>query len=256
MNIFESIPDGMNRNAAVTVSGGLDSSVLTAHLLTKGWNVIPIAMDDNSMTWHSNNRQAIRSLCIGLGLVGKLVEARIPEMDFMRMADGQGFCPGRKHIMQTVAMSYAQLHNCSHLFLGYIDSNNTLYRDESEASIQKIAESYNFVYNTQIQVVSPYRPFEKSDVVTLGSTFRKHPGLVLEDTYSCYDGMFSGVTHCGACYGCHLRWVAFRDANVLDYTDYKRTRAWQDDGCDPLIVMEKMNILPDIWKDTSLHGKQ
>lgn len=228
LSIWKSIPQaGPGEKAMVTFSGGIDSTVLMYHLKHRGYDVVPISYHDRSMS--QAFRTVMDDIITGIGLAKSHIWADIFNTQFLCMNDEMGYIPGYKMIMQVTAMAYAESLGISKVYMGYNDENGT-YFDEHEDAIQNMADSYNYVYGRakNIQIVNPYRNFDRASIIKLGSLL----DVPFELTSTCGDIQAPPPMHCGCCKRCHYRWEGFKAAGVPDYTNYLNCERWQESSMD------------------------
>lgn len=236
------LPDRLKegeKGAAVMFSGGMDSSVILADLIRKGYTVYPIALDDGTLNFKLRRSVALELTTQQLGVYNRLIVARIPELEVLRRStSGFGFIPGMKLLMIITAMSYCQTLNVDKLYMGYNTDNGIVgggnFRDEGSLFMDKVSdlfyETYGLEKNTEfyfgrrIEVVNPYFDLYKSDMVRLGRDL----GFDFGTTISCRQiKVGAGLVHCGNCEVCYRRRLSFIDADFPDPTIWQiGSRCW------------------------------
>lgn len=213
--------------AAVMYSGGMDSTVIVADLLSRGIKVFPIAFDDGSLNYQLRRRVAIEESLKDLGILNRLIEVRVPNPEPLRISkDLFGFVPGYKMFMILAAMSYCQILNITSLYCGYnLDNQDGGYLDEGQAFMTKLESLYyetyaveknnDFPFHRRIHILNPFFHFSKAEMTAHGAKL----GVDFSKTISCRQVQVgAGLVHCGKCEVCRRRAVAFRDANLPDPT--------------------------------------
>ena len=67
--------------------------------------------------------------------------------------------------------------------------------------------------DTKIKIRAPLSSVSKSDLIKIGTSL----GVPFQLTWSCY---LDGTIHCGKCESCMNRKKAFKEAGVVDPTEY------------------------------------
>lgn len=226
MGMPDRLKDG-EKGAAVLYSGGMDSTVIVAHLLHQGYTVYPIAMDDGSLNYNLRRKVAIEMSLQKLGILNRLVEMRVPNPEPLRIDRTTfGFVPGYKLIMILAAMSACQILNVDRLYMGYnMDNQRGGYLDEGRDFMEEVSSLYHrtyamednteFPFQRRIEVLNPYFDMEKYEMVILGEKL----GVDFSLTISCRQVQVgAGLVHCGSCEVCRRRRDAFICAETTDTT--------------------------------------
>jgi len=210
---------------AVLFSGGLDSSILLAHLLDQGRRVQPLyvacglAWQQAEMRWANRYLQAIASpdlkplvvLSMPLSdLYGNhwsITGRGVPAAD---APDETVYLPGHNPLLLIKADIWCRLHGVPQLALGALSTNP--FADSSDAFFVPFAAAMQQAVAGQVTLIRPLADKDKRQVMQLG---RRAP---LALTFSCLAPQ--GELHCGACNKCAERRRAFRDALLPDPTEY------------------------------------
>lgn len=224
---------------AVMFSGGMDSTVIIAAALAKGKDVYPIAFDDGSLNFRLRRSVAIELTLQKLGLYNKLILARIPFLEQLRISkDVFGFIPGMKASMMLTSMMYCQSLGISALAMGYNkDNSNRIYRDEDNHMMDEFTDLYyrmygletqtDFYFGKRIDIINPYYDRSKAEMVIEGARL----GVDFSTTISCREvAVGAGLLHCGKCIVCKRRKRSFVDSGVDDPTMWYTTPDLTDDG--------------------------
>jgi 7-cyano-7-deazaguanine synthase len=212
----------------VLVSGGLDSSILVAHLLATGHSVQPfyvrshLAWEETELAWLRLFLQAIARptlaplvvLDLPLGDVygahwsttGKAVpDAETP--------DEAVYLPGRNALLLIKAVLWCQLRGVKRLALAPLASNP--FPDATDEFFAAYEAVLNQATLGDLHIERPFGAMAKRQVMKLGRD------VPLELTFSCIAPQ-NGL-HCGRCNKCAERQHAFRDADLSDPTRYADT---------------------------------
>ena len=207
------------------LSGGLDSSILVAHLLQQGRQVQPFYIR-SGMTWERWELAAAERFlrAVASPRLHKLVTLELPLQDVYtghwsltgvavpdaKSPDEAVFLPGRNALLLVKAAIWCQLHRVAELALAPLGTSP--FADASAEFATRFQEAVNFGAAHPVQIALPFAKLHKQQVMQLG---RKFP---LELTFSCIspiDGQ-----HCGACNKCEERRQSFLRAEMPDPTRY------------------------------------
>jgi 7-cyano-7-deazaguanine synthase len=216
----------LNPTVAVLFSGGLDSSILLAHLLARQQRVQPLYVD-SQLHWQNEERHwAERFLrAIDVPLVERLVVLSLPLADLYQdhwSITGRGvpgadepdekvYLPGRNPLLMIKAHVWCRLHGISQLALGSLKNNP--FADATGDFFVAFEEAMDRAVSGHVQLVRPLADFDKPEVMRLAEN------LPLELTFSCLDPIVG--LHCGKCNKCAERRTAFRRSGLDDPTSYQ-----------------------------------
>lgn len=215
------------------LSGGLDSSILLAHLLSQGHAVHPFYIR-GGLVWEAAELAAAERFLAaietsdGAHQLAPLVCLDLPVRDLYgehwsttgrdvpdeQSPDEAVFLPGRNPILLVKAAVWCQLHGIAQLALAPLASNP--FGDASDEFFDTFERALTLAMSRPLQVVRPFLHLSKTQVMRLGAS------LPLELTFSCIAPQ--GGEHCGACNKCAERQAAFRDAQLPDPTRYHGAR--------------------------------
>ena len=244
---FTSIPKPYTIKNVVMVlfSGGLDSTVICADLLWKGYEVVPIVFDDGTPNFNNRRAGPIKAVLKELNLLSNLIVARSPDYSACNISeDVFGFEPGRKMTFITIALSYMQMLNISELRAGYCKENsNHGFQDEENEYQDLIIDTFWKTYGNEPNntsngswnkpvMVNPFRDMEKCEVIDWGD--KLHAPMF--KTTSCGDASQTGSVHCGQCVPCARRKHGFELASIEDKTLYLNNDHWSDLGHDEKLI--------------------
>ena len=216
----------MKPTVAVLFSGGLDSSILLAHLLHQQQRVQPLYVD-SQLYWQAEERRQAERFLAALESPGleSLVVLSMPLTDLYRnhwSVTGRGvptadepdeevYLPGRNPLLMVKTHVWCRLHGVAQLALGSLKSNP--FADATDDFFAAFEGAMDRAVSGHVELVRPLAQLDKSQVMRLGRN------LPLELTFSCLNP--SDAEHCGACNKCAERRLAFRQAGLADPTSYR-----------------------------------
>lgn len=215
----------MRSSAAVLVSGGLDSAVLTVKLLGHHARVFPLYIRCG-LAWEEIELAAARAFLTAVAASGleRLTVLDEPIGDVYGShwstggADVPGaespdeavYLPGRNLLLTVKASVWCRLRQVDALALGSLGSNP--FPDSTPEFFESLQSVLSRAMSGGPRLICPFDHLHKQDVVLQGKN------LPLHLTFSCIrpiDGL-----HCGRCNKCAERQKGFRDAEVPDLTRY------------------------------------
>jgi 7-cyano-7-deazaguanine synthase len=215
-----------SRTAAVLVSGGIDSAILSVDLLRDFERVVPIYIRAG-LWWEEAELAALNRFlnavaCDGLDQLVTLDEpiadvygahwstsgASVPGHD---TPDEAVYLPGRNLLLTVKAAVWCRLREVDTLALGSLGSNP--FPDSTPDFFEKLETLLNQAMSGRIRLIRPFNLLHKTDVLLRGKT------LPLHLTFSCINP--SDGIHCGLCNKCAERKNGFRDAGLPDHTTYR-----------------------------------
>lgn len=214
---------------AVLFSGGLDSSILLAHLLSQGRRVWPLYVSSN-LHWQAEELRSARRFLAAVSAPGleELTVLELPLADLYEdhwSITGQGvpqaedpdekvYLPGRNPLLIIKAHVWCRLHGVPQLALGSLKSNP--FTDATDAFFSQFESALDRAVAGHVELLRPFATYEKRRVMRLSDA------APLEWTFSCLAP--TGHLHCGACNKCAERRQAFSDAGLVDPTRYASSR--------------------------------
>lgn len=206
-------------------SGGLDSSILLAHLVARGERVQPIYVRFG-LFWQDAELAALRQFLEAVGGTGQkpLVVLDMPVADLYgdhwsisgrdvpgkETPDEAVYLPGRNLLLLVKAAMWCQLHHIESLALAPLRSNP--FADATADFFATFESLVNRGPLGRVRIVRPFAAMTKLEVMKFG---REYP---LELTFSCIAP--KGDRHCGVCNKCAERQEAFRLIGAVDPTRY------------------------------------
>jgi 7-cyano-7-deazaguanine synthase in queuosine biosynthesis len=210
----------LDKPVAVQYSAGYDSSFLIFILNYIGVKVVPIFFDDKEAEYFYKKKPCMEKFMVTIDLYNKCVILDYPHTCKMTYNDRINYISGWKMGMQTLSMSYCQKEGINSLCFGYINDNadDTVYRDESLESIEKITNLFNELYGNfgEVHTYNPMANLNKSDIIYIGNVL----GMPVKYTITCADPMYYANMHCGHCGLCKKRIYGFSKALVHDTVNY------------------------------------
>lgn len=217
-------PDG-NSTVAVLFSGGLDSSILVAELLAQHKHVHPLyvacglAWQTAELHWARHYLEALQSpqlaplVVLSMPLADlygdhwSITGENVPAFDD---PDERVYLPGHNPLLLIKADVWCRLHGVGQLALGVLASNP--FGDATDDFFVPFAAAMDQAVAGRVELIRPLGTMSKRQVMQRGST------APLKLTFSCLAPR--GQMHCGACNKCAERQRAFREAGLVDHTEY------------------------------------
>jgi 7-cyano-7-deazaguanine synthase len=133
------------------------------------------------------------------------------------------YVPARNTIFLSFAMAWAEVLECSDVFIGVNAIDYSGYPDcrpEFIAAFERMANlatKAGVEGRTRLRIHTPLAHLNKAGIVRLGAEV----GLDFALTHSCYDPEEGGPS-CGQCDSCLLRRKGFSEAGIPDPLQYRR----------------------------------
>jgi 7-cyano-7-deazaguanine synthase len=212
-------------------SGGLDSTVLLAHLVQAGDEVLALSIDYGQrhrkelqfaektasrlgLEWQLADLRTITPLLAGSSLTS--AEIAVPHGHYAEESMKATVVPNRNMIMLSIAAGWALSRKCGRVAYGAHAGDHAIYPDCRPAFVQAMRQSLALADWEQLDLYCPFLKLAKADIVRTGAAL----GVDFTATWSCYEG---GEIHCGECGTCVERREAFILAGVTDPTRYVAT---------------------------------
>jgi 7-cyano-7-deazaguanine synthase len=209
----------------VLASGGLDSSILIAHLQDRGRHVQPFYIR-TGLAWQVEELPALRQFLAAIATtrLEPLVVLDLPLADLydghwsltgqnVPAADSPDeavFLPGRNALLIVKAAVWCQLHGIAELAMAPLGTSP--FADAGEPFFRDFQAAINHSPAPALRLIRPFGECSKRDVMSLGRN------LPLQLTFSCIAPV--NGRHCGRCNKCAERQSAFADAGLEDKTVY------------------------------------
>jgi 7-cyano-7-deazaguanine synthase len=219
-----------NKPKAISVlSGGLDSTVATAHYKDK-YEIHAITFNYGQRSAEMEIKSA-RAVCEKLGIehsvldlpwlkkLGKSAltsDAEVPELK-MDELDSKEICdetarkvwvPGRNVVFTAIATSFAEALNAEKIIVGWDLEEAATFPDNSKEFLDAFNNVLEIGTLEGVKIEAPVINMSKTEIVTLGMEIDAPMDL----SYSCYMGE---EKPCGTCESCMRRIRAFKDAKMI-----------------------------------------
>lgn len=217
--------DGNRSSIGLLLSGGLDSAILLAWLLSQGHRVQPFFIR-SGVAWERQEQRAVARLLEALAgpRLATLVVFEMPLVDLYGdhwSITGRGvpdettpdeavYLPGRNALLALKPMLWCQMHGIEKIALAALKSNP--FTDATPAFFDSLEAALNHGAPPAVSIIRPFADLEKPDVMQLGRD------VPLELTFSCIAPLRD--LHCGYCNKCAERKNAFRSSGIEDRTVY------------------------------------
>lgn len=222
----------------VLLSGGLDSTVLAAHILTTEPGPV------EALSVHYGQRHAreisaaaaiaahygiahdvadlepLRGLLAGSALTGGGVP--VPQGHYSAPSMAATVVPNRNMIMLAVAAGVAAARGHRQVAIAVHAGDHPIYPDCRPEFIAaaNLAALLGTAGYGDVSITAPFVNMAKADIAALGARLSAPMGL----SWSCYEG---GDVHCGRCGTCVERAEAFALAGLADPTRYADPGYWR-----------------------------
>jgi len=216
--------------AVCLLSGGLDSSTCLAIARRDGYDCYALSFDygqrhrieleSSARVAKFFNAREHRTMNIDLRAFGAsalTAEIAVPKSGHIGSGIPITYVPARNTIFLSFAMAWAEVLECSDIFIGVNAIDYSGYPDcrpEFIAAFEKMANlatKSGVEGRTHLKIHTPLAQLNKAGIVKLAAEL----GLDFSLTHSCYDPDPSGHP-CGACDSCILRRKGFEEAGVVD----------------------------------------
>ncbi|MBN1627578.1 MAG: 7-cyano-7-deazaguanine synthase QueC [Deltaproteobacteria bacterium] len=131
------------------------------------------------------------------------------------------YVPARNTIFLSYALAWAEVLECSHIFIGVNAVDYSGYPDCRPEYIRAFEKMANLATKATVEgrlhitIDTPIINLTKAEIITLGHSL----GVDYSITHSCYDPSPEGLA-CGLCDSCVLRRKGFNEAGIKDPTRY------------------------------------
>jgi 7-cyano-7-deazaguanine synthase len=213
----------------VLLSGGLDSTVLTAKLLAEGRPVDAVSIHYGQR--HARELDAARAVAEHHGIRHDVVDLAVlrdhlagsalttgkdvPEGHYSAPSMAATVVPNRNMIMLAVAVGIAVSRGYSQVATAVHAGDHPIYPDcrpEFITAASLVSQLGTAGYG-DVEIIAPFVHMSKADIARLGHQLDAPVSL----SWSCYQG---GDQHCGRCGTCVERAEAHHLAGIFDPTSY------------------------------------
>lgn len=214
--------------AVVLFSGGLDSTVLTYHLLRENAELKLLSIDYGQR--HQRELSASTQIALSLGLPHTILKLpmlaellggsaltdpsiSLPEGHYAEESMKATVVPNRNMILLSLAAGHAISLQFNTVAYAAHAGDHTIYPDCRPEFADALDRTLKLADWSEITLHRPFVKWSKEDLVRRG----KELAVPFEKTWSCYAG---GELHCGKCGTCVERKEAFELVGLLDPTEY------------------------------------
>ena len=203
----------MSDTALVLLSGGLDSAVALAWAHKKFEKIQAITFQYYMRPF----REQLSVLRLLQKYPSRLWDVSLPFLkeagDFdLNLAPKvpEGYVSNRNIIFYSIAIHYAELHECSTIVGGHTAEDQQLFPDAASPFLHHLQDLTNQALQiNKIRIDLPLSDLTKLQVLERALEWN----VPLECTWSCYS---DGMQPCGECISCTERSVAFRELGIAD----------------------------------------
>ena len=222
----------VNKKALILFSGGLDSTTVLHHAITKGYACIPLTIDYNQR--HSYEIESSQKYLKNLKLKGYVFKIDLTQIGGSALTDNAinvqtemnigipvTYVPARNTIFLSIASAYAEKMGIDQIFIGVNQIDYSGYPDCRPDFIDSFKTTINLGTKTgvdgkQLKINTPLINMSKKDIIKYGHDM----GIDYSQTVSCYQ-LDNNGNACGHCDACKLRKEGFLLAGLDDPTTYK-----------------------------------
>ena len=221
------------QRAIVLLSGGLDSATVLAIAKKSGFDCFCLSLDYGQR--HSVELDAASRVAKALGASDhRVLKLSLNEFGGSALTDASidvpvdgvqdgipvTYVPARNTIMLSLALAWAEVLGCQHIFVGVNAVDYSGYPDcrpEFVAAFENLANlaTKAAVEGRKMTIHAPLIDLSKAEIIGRGAELGVDYGL----TVSCYKADEQGRA-CGVCDSCRLRHEGFVNAGVPDPTPY------------------------------------
>jgi len=225
------------RKAVVLSSGGIDSTTAMAIAKHEGFKIFSLSFFYGQR--HAFELEAAQKVANAIGTTKHLVinidlkqiggSSLTDDMDVPKDRDEQEmtreipvtYVPARNTIFLSFALAWAEVLKSSDIFIGVNAIDYSGYPDcrpeyiDAFERMANLATKAGVEGTTKIRIKTPLIRWTKAQIIQKGIEL----GVDYALTHSCYDPSPQGQA-CGRCDSCQLRKKGFKEAGVLDPTQY------------------------------------
>lgn len=225
-----------NKKAVILLSGGLDSSTISAIAVNEGYDVYALSFSygqRHNVELEYSKKQAMESGAIEHKIINidsdafagsALTDANIdvPKDRNDEVISSEipvTYVPARNTIFLSYALGYAEVIGSSDIFIGVNAVDYSGYPDCRKEFIDSFQAMANLatkagVEGEKMKVHTPLIDLTKAEIIKLGIKL----GVDYSKSLSCYDPVHDRA--CGHCDSCKLRLAGFKAAGMEDPFPY------------------------------------
>jgi 7-cyano-7-deazaguanine synthase len=224
----------MSKKAVILVSGGLDSTTVLAMALEQGYQCYTLSFDYGQR--HRSELEAASRVSDIMGVAAhKVVKLDLGTIGGSALTDDAidvpeqetsgipvTYVPARNTVFLSIALGWAEVLECSDIFLGVNAVDYSGYPDCRPEYINAFESMANLatkaaVEGHKLSIHAPLINMTKAEIVQNGMAL----GVDYSQTVSCYQASLEGLA-CGKCDSCRLRAQGFVEAGLKDPTRYQK----------------------------------
>ena len=226
------------KRAVCLLSGGLDSSTALAVARREGYSPCALSFDYGQR--HRLELSSARCVAQQLGVERHIVvafdlrvfggSALTADIDVPKSRSSNEmsseipitYVPARNTIFLSFALAWAEVLDCSDIFVGVNAIDYSGYPDcrpefiRAYETMANLATKAGVEGNMRLRIHTPLIDLTKAQIIRLAVDL----GVDLALTHSCYDPSPEGVA-CGTCDSCILRLNGFQEAGMRDPVRYR-----------------------------------
>jgi len=221
-----------NKKALILFSGGLDSTTVLHHALSKGYDCIALTIDYNQR--HSYEVKSSQEYLKKENIDGLIFKIDLSQIGGSALTDDDlevpieyqpgipiTYVPARNSIFLSVASAYAEKLSVPEIFIGVNQIDYSGYPDCRPEFVNSFQNTINLgtkvgVSDDSISINAPLINMSKKQIIRYGIEL----GIDYSRTVSCYQVDSEGRA-CGKCDSCKFRKEGFKLAGIEDPTRYK-----------------------------------
>ncbi len=218
------------KKAVVLLSGGLDSTTCLAIAIKNGYEVFPLSFNYGQR--HNRELICASQICDYFGLKSHKIinidnvggsaltdkEMEVPEYNGAEEIPIT-YVPARNIIFLSYAAGYAEVIGAEAIYIGVNAIDYSGYPDcrpEFITAFEKMLAvgTKSGVEGKSVEILTPLIDITKAEIIKMAH----NAAAPLHLTTSCYNG---GDIACGVCDSCTLRLKGFKEAGLIDPTEYE-----------------------------------
>ena len=223
----------MSKKAVILVSGGLDSTTVTAMAMKQGYDCYTLSFDYGQR--HRSELEAAQRVSelmtvhqhkvvkLDLGSIGgsALTDSAIAVPEEETAGIPVTYVPARNTVFLSIALGWAEVLGADDIFISVNAVDFSGYPDCRPEYIEAFERMANLatragVEGNRLTIHAPLIAMTKAEIIHTGLAL----GVDYSATVSCYQADTSGAA-CGKCESCRLRRQGFNQAGVKDPTRYQ-----------------------------------
>jgi len=182
------------------VSGGLDSTVLSALVRQEGLQQFPLFIDYGQLNLEREREACFKNFsalglprpeCVSLAGYGQFFRSGLTDRTKRLVEDA--FLPGRNLLFLLCGAAYAYERNADAVAIGLLDERLSLFPDQTSSFLSEARGLLSLALGRRIDIIHPLSGMTKAEVIAVAKS------LGISGTYSCHAGT---PTPCGTCIAC------------------------------------------------------